>query len=96
MKLLSYTNTSPACAMQNINRHVDTEFTVQNIRQPLSSNSLTTSSLITVIPTVVELVAHPVLRNATTTGTRELTATATLVRCGNNRQNSHLFQFIFL
>lgn len=40
---------------------------------------LTTSFLITVVPTVVELVAHPVLRNAATAGTCELVAAAALV-----------------
>ena len=40
---------------------------------------LTTSSLITEISTVVELVTHPALRNTTATGTRELIATTALV-----------------
>lgn len=39
-----------------------------------------TSFLVTVIPTVVEMVTHPVLRNAAATGTRELTATTARVR----------------
>lgn len=38
-----------------------------------------TSTLIAEIPTVVELVTHPLLRNTTAAGTCELTATAALV-----------------
>lgn len=40
---------------------------------------LTTSSLITEIPTVVELVTNPALRNTTATGTRELIAATALI-----------------
>lgn len=53
---------------------------------------LTTSPLITEISTVVELVAHPVLRNAAATGTSELVSTAALVFC--NLEMFNRFQLV--
>ena len=43
------------------------------------NRSLTTSFLITVVTTVIELVTHPDLGDTATTGAGELTATAALV-----------------
>lgn len=51
-------------------------------------NFLTTAFLITVVPAVVELVTHPVLRNTTPTGTRELIPIAAWIRCKKKQQNS--------
>ena len=50
-----------------------------NIGPPVRMSFLTASSLVTVVSAVVELVAHPVLRNTATAGTCELTAATGLV-----------------
>lgn len=43
--------------------------------------NLTTSTFVTEVSTVVELVTHPVLRNAAATGTSELATTAGWIFC---------------